>query len=224
MLRQEWEVVAATAPPGIAIFWARSPRRGLLRFGETEAMGYIFEPGILQQVAKDVISKNLPIEDLVTTIVTELGKRYPNHINTSPAWVFNNAGGAMGAMCFLHASLTEYLMIFGTPLGTEGHSGRFLVDDYFVILAGEQWAFSAGQFVREVYRPGDMHQLARGRAKQYKIPEMCWALEYARGLIPTMVPFGLADTLTSTLDFHTLAHSVWIYTKSAAKELLRGKI
>ena len=187
-------------------------------------MGYIFEPGILQQVAKDALSKNLPIEDLVTTIASELGKRYPGHINTSPAWLFNNAGGAMGAMYILHASLTEYVMIFGTPLGTEGHTGRFHVDDYFIILAGEQWAFSAGQFTREVYRPGDMHHLARGQAKQYRMAESCWALEYARGMIPTMMPFGLADTLTSTLDFHTLRRSVWLYTKSAVRELLRGKI
>jgi C-8 sterol isomerase len=98
------------------------------------------------------------------------------------------------------------------------------VDDYFIILAGEQWAFSAGQFDRDIYRPGDMHHLARGHAKQYKMPDTCWALEYARGLIPTMLPFGLADTFTSTLDFHTLAQSVWIYSKSAAKELLQGKI
>ena len=187
-------------------------------------MGYIFEPGILQQVAKSAISRNLPIEELVTTIAAELGKRYPGHINTSPSWILSNAGGAMGAMYILHASITEYVMIFGTPLGTEGHTGRFHVDDYFIILSGEQWAFSAGQFTREVYRAGDMHHLARRQAKQYRIPEAGWALEYARGAIPTMLPFGLADTFTSTLDFSTLTRTLWIYTKSATKELLQGKI
>lgn len=170
------------------------------------------------------MAKNLPVPQLVATVTEDLVKRYPGHIHMSPEWFFNNAGGAMGAVGMLHASLSEYVIIFGTPVGTEGHSGRFFVDDYFIILAGEQWAFSAGQFEREVYRPGDMHHLPRRQVKQYRVPESCWALEYARGPIPTMLPFGFADTFTSTLDFQNLGRTAWAYAKSAAGELFQGKV
>jgi len=69
-----------------------------------------------------------------------------------------------------------------------------------------------------------MHHLARGSAKAYRAPDHVWALEYARGNIPAMLPFGLADTLTSTLDIHTLINTFRIYGKLVIKELLQGKI
>ncbi|KAI1449942.1 C-8 sterol isomerase [Annulohypoxylon stygium] len=165
---------------------------------------------------------------IVESIVTELKQSHPSHVNPKwnvpEEWVFNNAGGAMGSMYLIHASITEYLIIFGSSVGTEGHTGRHTADDYFHILSGEQWAHAPGDFTPEIYPAGSVHHLRRGVVKQYKMPEGCFALEYARGWIPPMLFFGFADTFSSTLDFPTLWRTVVVTGREMIGNLMIGKL
>jgi len=185
---------------------------------------YVFDQNKLHEIAKKVIEKQLPTKELITVLLDELKREYPGHINVEQRWVFNNAGGAMGAMIVVHCSITEYLLIFGSPIGTIGHTGRYFADDYFMILEGEQWAFSEGQLEKEIYKPGDIHHLKRGSAQAYRIPNRAWALEYARGWIPAMMPFGIIEVFTSTMDFFTLYNTFDIYIRGVIGQLLIGKI
>jgi C-8 sterol isomerase len=116
------------------------------------------------------------------------------------------------------------VIIFGTALGSSGHSGRFLVDDFFMVLEGEQWTQRAGETEMRRYEPGSINHLEKGEAFQYRMPGRCYAMEYARGWIPTMMPFGLIEVFTSTFDFYTLGRTLLIYTKLVGWNLLTGKI
>lgn len=185
-------------------------------------MGYIFEPEVLHGIVREVIG--LPLPAMIEEIRARLSERYPGHILQDSDWIFNNAGGAMGQMLVLHASITEYVMIFGSSIGTEGHSGRFFASDYFYILEGEQWAYAEGDLERRVYKPGDLHVLPPGKAEGYRMPDRCYALEYARGIIPAMLPFGFADTFSSTLDLSSIGRTVAVYTKAVVSNLVRGKL
>ncbi|CED84807.1 C-8 isomerase [Phaffia rhodozyma] len=190
---------------------------------------FIFDPPALHALSAEAVALHpTNITALTAHILTNLSSTYPAYtINTdisNPSeWVFNNAGGAMGAMFIIHASITEYLIVFGTPLGTEGHSGRHTADDYFNILRGEQWAFSPGSMEMERYVAGQVHHMRRGDAKQYKFHEGGWALELAQGWIPPMLPFGFAD-FASTLDFPTMYNTVRLTGREMIKNLLHGKI
>lgn len=150
---------------------------------------YVFDPVSLNELARSAVA-TYPNDTraMISHIVANLTATYPQDagiVAINPhqeEWVFSNAGGAMGAMYIIHASITEYLIVFGTPLGTEGHTGLHTADDYFNILSGEQWAFTPGALEMEVYGPGSVHHLPRGVAKQYKMHKGCFALEYARGM------------------------------------------
>mmetsp|Transcript_914 Transcript_914/g.1985 ORF Transcript_914/g.1985 Transcript_914/m.1985 type:complete len:220 (-) Transcript_914:4069-4728(-) len=189
---------------------------------------HVFDPQELQRIARTAISEsqNNSVDDVITATVEALYAEYgPHLLPPGGEWILNNAGGAMGAMLVLHCSLSEYVIIFGSAVGTEGHTGRFpLADDYFTILFGEQWAFAPGSFQKEVYRPGDQHFLPRGTAKAYRMPDSCFALEYARGNIPSMLPFGFADSFSSTFDAPSLWKTILISVRGIASSLMRWKI
>lgn len=185
-------------------------------------MAHVFDPEVLHGVVRDVVGRPLPY--MIEHIRSELSERYPGHILQDSDWIFNNAGGAMGQMLVLHASITEYVIIFGSSVGTEGHSGRFFAEDFFFILEGEQWAYAEGDLDKKVYRPGDLHVLPPGKAEGYRMPDRCYALEYARGIIPAMLPFGVADAMSSTLDVSAVGRTFAVYTKGVLSSFARGKI
>lgn len=196
-----------------------------------QPMHWVYDPTVLHETARKGISRatasygpNPPADVVVHEVIQAVLERYPKTTRYTGNWFWNNAGGAMGSMTVLHCSFSEYLIIFGTPLGTEGHSGRHLADDFFHIIYGEQWAAKSGVSPREVYKAGDQHFLPRMEAKQYRMDDECWALEYARGNIPSMMIFGFLDGLFSTVDFLTLGRTIKESAGSMLISVLNGKI
>jgi len=186
-------------------------------------MAYVFDPQALAECAR--VGQDLPVSDRLEAVHRAVAERYPSEVDTRPlVWMFNNAGGAMGQMALLHASLSEYVLLFGSPIGTEGHSGRYRTEVWDFMLEGEMWCYTEGQAERSVYRPGDTAYLGADKAKGYRIPDHAFILEYSRGPIPTMLPFGLLDTAMSTLDTTTALRTLRAYGGGVVRSLLRGKI
>jgi len=182
----------------------------------------LFDPGVLHAVARSAVG--LSHEKMTRHVSEELARRYPGHIETRPNWMLSLAGGVMGIMTVLHGSLSEYVLIFGTPVGSEGFSGRYRIEIHDFMLAGEMWTYTESDFAeRRVYKAGDAAFLARREAKGVRIFEGAWMLEYGRGPVPTVLPFGLSGAVAS-FEMRTIARTIGVYGRLVVRELLQGKI
>ncbi|MFO0757418.1 MAG: hypothetical protein U0359_13055 [Byssovorax sp.] len=182
----------------------------------------LFSTDELDRQVKRVLG--LPRKEMFDALRDGLSAAYPGHIHRSEDWQITHAGGAMGLVNIVHASFTEYLLLFGSPMATSGHSGRHPCEVHQYVLDGELWCYDEGEHDRRVVRPGEVTVLRPRVARGYCIPDHCWMLEYGRGTIPAMMPFALAGSMFVSLDAKGLGRSLLSYGAIAAKELLRGKL
>ncbi len=182
---------------------------------------YVFDPAAIHEISRHHLGE--PLEQMFAHVTAELADRYPGAIDDSQPWIFNNAGGVMLEMKLLHASTKEYVMIWGTPIGSEGHTGRHLVEFYDTVLDGEAWYYQEGEFTRTVYTPGDQIFLGKGQSAGMHYPDHVWMVEYARGVLPSLLPFGLADALLSTLDYKTAFQTLASYLSLLNRSVSRGR-
>ncbi|HNR29348.1 MAG TPA: hypothetical protein PKI11_00530 [Candidatus Hydrogenedentes bacterium] len=153
-----------------------------------------------------------PIEQAVADIVAELKTRYPKQIREDLHWHFNRTGGTLGQMAILYASTKEYILIFGTPIGSEGFSGRYAdMTVWDCMFAGEMRTYTEGQLAPTLYLPGDCAVLEPKQGKGYNMTPGTWMLEYTRGNIPAALPIGVFAPVSVTADFRNAWNVFWDY-------------
>jgi len=162
-------------------------------------------------------------ERLLASLVGGLREVYGEHIVAQPRWIFSMVGGATGVMTVLHASLSEYLVVFGTPLGTEGYSGRYSVDIHDWVLRGEMWGLRVDEpMQKQVTRAGEVRQLPKGVATAFRLLEDTWLLEYGHGNAAAQLRHSIGDAVFRAMDAHNILDTLREYGTLAAKELFRG--
>lgn len=172
----------------------------------------VFDPDTLHAIVCD--SVGVPWPRAADKVVGDLDAAYPGRVQLGERrFILRNAGGAMGQVVLLHVSLHEVLRLYGSPIGTEGHTGRHGTETWRFMLSGQMWSYREGDIDRSVYRPGDAAYVGPGDARAFRLPDQGWMLEYVRGPVLRALPFGLADSLLSTLDFVTVGRTLGAYLR-----------
>jgi hypothetical protein len=177
---------------------------------------YLFDIETLHEISKKGVG--LSYEKMFDVVQNELIAKYGDHIAPERRWIFNVAGGAMGQLTVLYCSLHEYLIFFGTPIGTNGFSGRYSGMDVFdFMMDGNMQAYTEGQATADNFNPGQYSHLEKGQGKGYVIRDHGWMLEYSRGSILPSLNFGVwTPTRYNTLDWH----SAWNQIHDCGKIML----
>lgn len=187
---------------------------------------YKIDPSVLHKVAKDVVGLPLEGGELLARTVTLLAGEYPDLIDPTPGrWVGSKAGGILGKVRFLYFSPREYVVIFGSPTGTQGFSGRYKhVEIHKFLLAGRIDSYdleSDEALPLAPLLPGGHACLERGNARGLTIHAGSWHIEYGRGAVVTTLPFAMVDTLLVSLELESVLRSAVEFTKLIRRRLRR---
>jgi C-8 sterol isomerase len=177
----------------------------------------IFDPDVVHECAMKSLGHAKP--QMFDVFADAMEVQYPNVLDRGQPWIYSIAGGAMIQMKLYYASVSEYIMIWGTPIGSEGHSGRHFTGFWDTVIDGEAQYYAEGQFERTVYRPGDRIYVGPGQARAMNFTDGVWAVEYARGFIPYSMPFGVMDELLSCFDWVTAAQTLSLYADLVAQSV-----
>lgn len=187
-------------------------------------MTYEIDPDVLERIAAEVVGLPLDRGELITNTIELLAGQYPRQIDGGPGrWVGSKAGGILGKVRFLYFSPREYLVIFGSPTGTQGFSGRYKhVDIHKFLLAGQIDSYdleSDDPLPLPPLRPGEHTCLRRGQARGLTIHPGSWHVEYGRGAVVTTLPFAMVDTLMLSLEFESVRRSTSEFSRLVRRSL-----
>ena len=115
-------------------------------------------------------------------------------------------------------------MIFGSPTGTQGFSGRYKhVEIHKFLLASQidSYDVESDETVPMTLLPGEHTCLEKGRARGLTIHPGSWHIEYGRGAVVTTLPFAMVDTLLMSLELESVRLSAIEFTKLVTKRFRR---
>src|SRR5690348_10262231 len=148
-------------------------------------MPYKIDPDVLAGVAEEVVGQQLAGAELIAHTTGLLAAAYPALIDAAPGrWVGSKAGGILGKVRFLYFSPREYLVLFGSPTGTQGFSGRYKhVDIHKFLISGriDWYDLEAEDISPNTLLPGETTHTERGHARGMTIAPGSFHIEYGRG-------------------------------------------
>jgi len=153
----------------------------------------IFSLKVLEAIARGVAGRaqDRGAKAMLDEVNSRVHDAYPELIVPAGEgeWIFNSVGGSLAEIKVLFCSPTEYMALWGSPLATEGFSGRYAkMDVWDIMLSGTMRSYAPGGEHRfDTYvnsGPEGTHQtswLKREVGKHFQMDPGSYMIDYGRG-------------------------------------------
>ncbi len=162
---------------------------------------YVMDVATLEAVAAEVRGMEGPDgadrAALVAAAQDALHDAWPELIEAAPAgtWWFNSVGGSLASIQVLWCSPHEYVALWGSPVPTDGFSGRYdKLDVWDVMITGRMASYAPGEHTATWYENGGTHPtsfLSRGEGRHFSLQDGAYMIDYGRGWLPSAMRVGL---------------------------------
>ncbi|KHN86461.1 Sigma non-opioid intracellular receptor 1 [Toxocara canis] len=155
----------------------------------------------------------------VNKLRNDLRRLYHQHIIDS-GWEAAYGGGLSLRANFLHASLTEFIVVFHAPHHTAGFSGWHWANITCTVLNGEisRLAFSANGGNKETFKIGNNFRHGEFERYTYELAQDTFAACYGRGAMPLSSVWLGAGALANS-DPVSFARLTFIYMQGSFHEV-----
>lgn len=165
-------------------------------------------------------------------IANELARVYPHHINLDAPTILYTGGRATGLLRVLYCSMDEYVGLYWSDWGLmSADSGAYHSHVYDYITEGHNVNWNARYLDYkprdyEVTEPGEFTFLGENDRKIWSFDGPCGMVDHGIGDIPSMFKMPVLNTVTTTLNMHSIgtflstqvqavAHEYWQRMKDA---------
>ncbi|ETN85319.1 ERG2 and Sigma1 receptor like protein [Necator americanus] len=160
------------------------------------------------------------VASAVSRLTTDLRRSYGATIAAETSWVALSLGSLQLKALFLHASLTEFIGVIGTPFPTSGRIGMHWSNSTCTVLTGSITRLSdLGHMPsKETFSAGGNFRHGQFESHIYSFGADTYAVCYGRGVMPVSGLWAATGALASGEPF-SLARLIYIYGHESFNQL-----
>src|SRR5580704_7835220 len=119
-----------------------------------------FDPVVLDELVQDTIrwrQETMPypaLDETYAHLLHGIESRYPGRIQWPSTLLFNRSAGFLQAVAILYVSMSQYMLIPGSRVATNGGGRPFRGELFDWVIDGEIISYWRGQFERHPTKPG----------------------------------------------------------------------